>query len=112
MPAVPLAKSQPLLLVDMPLRFDRMAANNFVGYPLDPVNGERGVLVNTASAAATEGQMGQAAYSAAKAAISWPGRCSDSSPFGSGLPIAGTLCPPACPDASPTASPRRRSWIT
>ncbi|WP_395731747.1 hypothetical protein [Prosthecobacter sp.] len=38
-PAVPLAKSQPLLLVDMPLRFDRMAANNFVGYPLDPVNG-------------------------------------------------------------------------
>lgn len=36
---------------------------------LDPVNGERGVLINTASAAATEGQMGQAAYSAAKAAI-------------------------------------------
>lgn len=38
-PAAPLAKTQPLLLVDMPLRFDRMAANNFVGYPLDPVNG-------------------------------------------------------------------------
>jgi len=36
---------------------------------LEPVNGERGVLINTASAAATEGQMGQAAYSAAKAAI-------------------------------------------
>src|ERR1700736_1603230 len=36
---------------------------------LEPVDGERGVLVNTASAAATEGQMGQAAYSAAKAAI-------------------------------------------
>jgi NAD(P)-dependent dehydrogenase (short-subunit alcohol dehydrogenase family) len=36
---------------------------------LDPIDGERGVLVNTASAAATEGQMGQAAYSAAKAAI-------------------------------------------
>ncbi|MDR3417229.1 MAG: SDR family oxidoreductase [Nevskia sp.] len=36
---------------------------------LDPVEGERGVLINTASAAATEGQMGQAAYSAAKAAI-------------------------------------------
>jgi NAD(P)-dependent dehydrogenase (short-subunit alcohol dehydrogenase family) len=36
---------------------------------LDPLDGERGVLVNTASAAATEGQMGQAAYSAAKAAI-------------------------------------------
>jgi NAD(P)-dependent dehydrogenase (short-subunit alcohol dehydrogenase family) len=36
---------------------------------LDPLNGERGVMVNTASAAASEGQMGQAAYSAAKAAI-------------------------------------------
>jgi NAD(P)-dependent dehydrogenase (short-subunit alcohol dehydrogenase family) len=36
---------------------------------LDPVEGERGVLINTASAAATDGQMGQAAYSAAKAAI-------------------------------------------
>jgi NAD(P)-dependent dehydrogenase (short-subunit alcohol dehydrogenase family) len=36
---------------------------------LDPVDGERGVVVNTASAAATDGQIGQAAYSAAKAAI-------------------------------------------
>ncbi len=36
---------------------------------LEPVDGERGVLINTASAAASEGQMGQAAYSAAKAAI-------------------------------------------
>jgi NAD(P)-dependent dehydrogenase (short-subunit alcohol dehydrogenase family) len=36
---------------------------------LEPIEGERGVMVNTASAAATEGQMGQAAYSAAKAAI-------------------------------------------
>jgi NAD(P)-dependent dehydrogenase (short-subunit alcohol dehydrogenase family) len=36
---------------------------------LDPIDGERGAMVNTASAAATEGQIGQAAYSAAKAAI-------------------------------------------
>ena len=36
---------------------------------VDPIEGERGVMVNTASAAATDGQMGQAAYSAAKAAI-------------------------------------------
>jgi NAD(P)-dependent dehydrogenase (short-subunit alcohol dehydrogenase family) len=36
---------------------------------LEPVGGERGVMVNTASAAATEGQMGQAAYAAAKAGI-------------------------------------------
>jgi hypothetical protein len=38
-PTPALAKTQPLLLVDMPLRFDRLAANNFAGYPLDPVNG-------------------------------------------------------------------------
>ncbi len=38
-PAAPLAKSQPLLLIDMPLRSDRLGANNFAGYPLDPVNG-------------------------------------------------------------------------
>jgi NAD(P)-dependent dehydrogenase (short-subunit alcohol dehydrogenase family) len=36
---------------------------------LEPIDGERGVLINTASAAATEGQMGQAAYSASKAAV-------------------------------------------
>jgi NAD(P)-dependent dehydrogenase (short-subunit alcohol dehydrogenase family) len=38
--------------------------------PEDPeVTGERGVIVNTASIAAFEGQIGQVAYSAAKAAI-------------------------------------------
>jgi NAD(P)-dependent dehydrogenase (short-subunit alcohol dehydrogenase family) len=36
---------------------------------LEPIDGERGVMVNTASAAATDGQMGQAAYAAAKAGI-------------------------------------------
>lgn len=36
---------------------------------LDPIDGERGVIVNTASAAAQDGQMGQAAYSASKAAV-------------------------------------------
>lgn len=36
---------------------------------LDPVDGERGVIVNTASAAAQDGQMGQAAYAASKAAV-------------------------------------------
>ena len=33
------------------------------------VGGERGVIVNTASVAAYEGQIGQAAYSASKGAI-------------------------------------------
>jgi NAD(P)-dependent dehydrogenase (short-subunit alcohol dehydrogenase family) len=36
---------------------------------LDPIDGERGVIVNTASAAAQDGQMGQAAYSASKAGV-------------------------------------------
>ncbi len=36
---------------------------------LDPINGERGAIVSTASAAAQDGQMGQAAYSASKAAV-------------------------------------------
>lgn len=36
---------------------------------LEPVDGERGVIVNTASAAAQDGQIGQVAYAAAKAAI-------------------------------------------
>lgn len=36
---------------------------------LDPLDGERGVVVNTASVAAFEGQVGQAAYSASKAGI-------------------------------------------
>ena len=39
---------------------------------LDPLDaqGERGVIINTASVAAEDGQMGQAAYSASKAASS------------------------------------------
>ncbi|XP_047364367.1 3-hydroxyacyl-CoA dehydrogenase type-2-like [Vespa velutina] len=44
-------------------------------------NGERGVVINTASVAAYEGQMGQAAYSASKGAI-----------VGMTLPIARDLC--------------------
>ncbi len=49
---------------------------------LDPVNddGERGVVINTASIAAYEGQIGQASYSAAKAGI-----------IGMTLPIAREL---------------------
>jgi NAD(P)-dependent dehydrogenase (short-subunit alcohol dehydrogenase family) len=35
----------------------------------DPVDGDRGVIVNTASVAAMEGQIGQAAYSASKGGI-------------------------------------------
>jgi NAD(P)-dependent dehydrogenase (short-subunit alcohol dehydrogenase family) len=44
------------------LAAERMAA-------IDPVGEERGVIVNTASVAAYEGQIGQAAYSASKGGI-------------------------------------------
>lgn len=46
----------------------RLAAANMINN--DPLaTGERGILINTASVAAYEGQIGQAAYSASKAAI-------------------------------------------
>ena len=35
----------------------------------DPATGERGVIVNVATGAATQGQVGQAAYSASKAGV-------------------------------------------
>lgn len=36
---------------------------------LEPIDGERGVIVNTASVAAEDGQIGQASYSASKAGV-------------------------------------------
>lgn len=45
----------------------RLAAAEMAGN--DPVAGERGVVINTASIAAFDGQKGQAAYAASKAAI-------------------------------------------
>lgn len=47
----------------------RLAAAAMI--PLEPVNssGERGIVINTASVAGYEGQIGQTAYSASKAAI-------------------------------------------
>ena len=46
----------------------RLAAARMIGNEPDP-GGERGVIVNTASVAAFEGQIGQAAYSASKGGI-------------------------------------------
>jgi NAD(P)-dependent dehydrogenase (short-subunit alcohol dehydrogenase family) len=45
----------------------RLAAERITA--LDPIDGERGVIVNTASAAAFDGQIGQAAYSASKGGV-------------------------------------------
>ncbi len=45
----------------------RLAANDMT--KLDPIGEERGVIVNTASIAAYEGQVGQAAYASSKGGI-------------------------------------------
>ena len=52
----------------------------------EPINGERGVIVNTASVAAFDGQIGQAAYSASKGGV-----------VGMTLPIARDLVARADP---------------
>lgn len=63
------------------VEFDRIIQINLVGtfrciahsaagmLSLEPVDGERGVIVNTASIAAEDGQIGQAAYSASKGGV-------------------------------------------
>jgi NAD(P)-dependent dehydrogenase (short-subunit alcohol dehydrogenase family) len=61
----------------------RLAAHAMSTAPALP-SGERGVIVNTASVAAFEGQIGQAAYSASKAGVN-----------GMTLPPA-SLTPPCC----------------
>lgn len=47
----------------------RFAAQAMAKNAPDPATGERGVIVNVASGAATQGQVGQAAYSASKAGV-------------------------------------------
>ena len=66
---LPLASFSTVVTVNLIGTFNviRLAAERMVS--LEPVNGERGVIVNTASAAAFDGQIGQAAYSASKGGI-------------------------------------------
>ena len=71
---------------------------------------ERGVIINTASIAAFEGQIGQVAYTASKAAIA--GMCltmaRDMGSLGiRALAIAPSLFATGLTEASPTSSPRR-----
>lgn len=65
----PLAEFNKVIQVNLVGTFNvlRLAAEQMVKNK--PVDGERGVIVNTASVAAYEGQMGQAAYSASKGGI-------------------------------------------
>ena len=65
----PLAQFATVITVNLIGTFNviRLAAAKMV--EADPVDGERGVIVNTASIAAFDGQIGQAAYSASKGGV-------------------------------------------
>lgn len=65
----PLDKFQRVLEINLLGTFNviRLAAAHMAG--LDPQGEERGVIVNTASVAAFDGQIGQAAYSASKGGV-------------------------------------------
>lgn len=65
----PLDQFRRVLEVNLVGTFNVLSKAAFRIGAADPVDGERGVIVNTASIAAFEGQIGQAAYTASKAAI-------------------------------------------
>ena len=76
----PLADFEKIIKVNLIGTFNviRLAAHAIAQN--EPINGERGVIVNTASVAAFEGQIGQAAYAASKGGL-----------VGATLPIARDL---------------------
>ena len=65
----PLAEFNKVIQVNLVGTFNvlRFAAEQMANN--EPVDGERGVIINTASVAAYEGQIGQAAYSASKGGV-------------------------------------------
>jgi len=68
--AMPLAQFQTTVMVNLVGSFNvAKAAAALMQHNEPGVDGERGVIVNTASIAAYEGQIGQAAYSASKAGV-------------------------------------------
>jgi NAD(P)-dependent dehydrogenase (short-subunit alcohol dehydrogenase family) len=68
--AMPLAQFQTTVLVNLVGSFNvAKAAAALMQHNEAGVDGERGIIVNTASVAAYEGQIGQAAYSASKGGV-------------------------------------------
>jgi NAD(P)-dependent dehydrogenase (short-subunit alcohol dehydrogenase family) len=65
----PLADFNRIIQINLVGTFNviRLAAERMAA--ADPIDGERGVIVNTASVAAFDGQIGQAAYSASKGGV-------------------------------------------
>lgn len=82
------AKSYPMQQFQLAIEINLIGCFRCIAYSalgmvdLDPIgsDGERGVIINTASVAAEDGQMGQAAYSASKGGV-----------LAMGLPIARDL---------------------
>jgi len=67
--AIPLADFVKIITVNLIGSFNVLSKFAERLHDADPVGEERGVIVNTASVAAFDGQIGQAAYAASKAAI-------------------------------------------
>jgi len=67
--AFPLAEFNRVININLVGTFNvlRLAAERIA--KTDPIEGERGVIINTASVAAFDGQIGQAAYSASKGGV-------------------------------------------
>lgn len=65
----PIARFRQVLEVNLIGTFSVLSKSAFRMGQGEPIDGERGVIVNTASVAAFEGQIGQAAYTASKAGI-------------------------------------------
>jgi len=78
----PLDKFNMIIQINLVGTFRCIAKSAAGMMTLDPIDGERGAIVNTASVAAEDGQMGQASYSASKGGV-----------VGMTLPIARDLAP-------------------
>ncbi len=65
----PLAAFNMIIQINLVGTFRCIAKSAAGMLSLEPVDGERGAIVNTASVAAEDGQMGQAAYSASKGGV-------------------------------------------
>jgi NAD(P)-dependent dehydrogenase (short-subunit alcohol dehydrogenase family) len=76
----PLDKFEMIIQINLIGTFRCIAKSAAGMMTLDPVEGERGVIINTASVAAEDGQVGQASYSASKGGV-----------IGMTLPIARDL---------------------
>jgi NAD(P)-dependent dehydrogenase (short-subunit alcohol dehydrogenase family) len=66
---LPLAQFEQVIRVNLIGTFNVIRLATVAMVQTEPVDGERGVIVNTASVAAYDGQIGQAAYSASKGGI-------------------------------------------